>query len=178
MELDSALLSFALLRAHRHSNAAELVVHLAQNIKSVLRECYGDKEAVTDELVDCILKPGLEACRIKHVVSPVVITTDFSATSCMASKPLLMNTFSCLLMQPGAVEVFLDFISYSGGPLPEELLPQTACPVSILWGEADPWEPIELGRAYADYDCVEEFIPLPGAPCEIHLRPAPMTVVC
>ena len=81
-------------------------------------------------------------------------------------------------MQPGAVEVFLDFISYSGGPLPEELLPQTACPVSILWGEADPWEPIELGRAYADYDCVEEFIPLPGAPCEIHLQPKPTTVVC
>ncbi len=35
-------------------------------------------------------------------------------------------------------------------------------PVSILWGEKDPWEPIELGRAYADYDCVEEFIALPG----------------
>ena len=66
-------------------------------------------------------------------------------------------------IQPGAVEVFLDFISYSGGPLPEELLPQISSPVSILWGEADPWEPIELGRAYADYDCVEEFIPLPGA---------------
>lgn len=67
-----------------------------------------------------------------------------------------------LLPQPGAVDVFLDFISYSGGPLPEELLPRTACPVSILWGEADPWEPIELGRAYGDFDCVEEFIPLPG----------------
>ena len=66
-------------------------------------------------------------------------------------------------VQPGAVDVFLDFISYSGGPLPEELLPQMSSPVSILWGEADPWEPIELGRAYADYDCVEEFIPLPGA---------------
>lgn len=74
-----------------------------------------------------------------------------------------------LLVQPGAVEVFLDFISYSGGPLPEELLPQTTCPVSILWGEADPWEPIALGRAYADYDCVEEFIPLPGA--SPHLKP-------
>ena len=43
-----------------------------------------------------------------------------------------------LLVQPGAVEVFLDFISYSGGPLPEELLPQTTCPVSILWGRGRP----------------------------------------
>lgn len=31
-----------------------------QNIKSVLQECYGNKETVTAELVDYILKPGLE----------------------------------------------------------------------------------------------------------------------
>ncbi|CAL8471802.1 g11344 [Coccomyxa elongata] len=94
-----------------------------QNVKSILQECYGDAEAVTDELVDFILKPGL---------------------------------------QPGAVDVFLDFISYSGGPLPEELLPEISCPVSILWGELDPWEPIEKGRAYGNFDCVDEFVALPG----------------
>lgn len=27
-------------------------------------------------------------------------------------------------LQPGAVDVFLEFICYSGGPLPEELIPQ------------------------------------------------------
>lgn len=55
----------------------------AQAVGNVLRQCYADPAAVTDELVDCILKPGL---------------------------------------QPGAAEVFLDFISYSGGPLPEQQL--------------------------------------------------------
>lgn len=40
---------------------------------------------MTDELVEAILRPGLE---------------------------------------PGAVDVFLEFICYSGGPLPEDLLPQ------------------------------------------------------
>ena len=59
--------------------------------------------------------------------------------------------------------MFLDFISYSGGPLPEELLPLTKQPVRILWGEKDAWEPINLGRAYADFDCVDEFVPLPNA---------------
>lgn len=39
---------------------------------------------MTDELVEAILRPGLE---------------------------------------PGAVDVFLEFICYSGGPLPEDLLP-------------------------------------------------------
>lgn len=38
-------------------------------------------------------------------------------------------------LRPGAVDVFLDFISYSGGPLPEDLLAQCRVPVSMLWGE-------------------------------------------
>ena len=74
----------------------------AETVKNILKEAYGNPEAVTDELVECILKPGL---------------------------------------QPGAAEVFLDFISYSGGPLPEELLPKMPkeVPVRIVWGQADPW---------------------------------------
>jgi pimeloyl-ACP methyl ester carboxylesterase len=70
-------------------------------------------------------------------------------------------------LQPGAAAVFLDFISYSSGPLPEDLLPRVKhCKVRILWGESDPWEPIEQGRAYANqarYPCVDEFVPLEGA---------------
>ena len=31
--------------------------------------------------------------------------------------------------------MFLDFISYSTGPLPEDQLPQLKCPVRIIWGE-------------------------------------------
>mmetsp|Transcript_2598 Transcript_2598/g.3531 ORF Transcript_2598/g.3531 Transcript_2598/m.3531 type:complete len:337 (-) Transcript_2598:28-1038(-) len=92
-------------------------------VRSILRQCYGDPNTVTDELVDVILKPGLE---------------------------------------PNASKVFLDFISYSGGPLPEDLLPKIKVPVLIGWGDADPWEPIEKGRMYADFKCVEDFIALPG----------------
>ncbi len=32
----------------------------AQNVKSILQECYGNADAVTDELIDYILKPGLQ----------------------------------------------------------------------------------------------------------------------
>ncbi|KAF9595266.1 hypothetical protein IFM89_038269 [Coptis chinensis] len=63
-------------------------------------------------------------------------------------------------LEPGAVDVFLEFICYSGGPLPEELLSQVKCPVVIGWGDKDPWEPIELGRAYGNFSVVEEFIVL------------------
>lgn len=94
-----------------------------KSVGNVLRQCYAEPSAVTDELVDCILKPGL---------------------------------------QPGAVDVFLDFISYSGGPLPEQLLQEVQVPVSMVWGEEDPWEKIEWGRELARYHSVEEFTSLPG----------------
>ncbi|KAM7497498.1 hypothetical protein LguiA_021912 [Lonicera macranthoides] len=65
-------------------------------------------------------------------------------------------------LEPGAADVFLEFICYSDGPLPEELLPQVKCPVLVGWGDKDPWEPIELGRAYSDFDSVESFVVLPN----------------
>lgn len=64
-------------------------------------------------------------------------------------------------LEHGAADVFLEFICYSDGPLPEDLIPQVKCPVLIAWGDKDPWEPIELGRAYAAFDSVEDFIVLP-----------------
>lgn len=32
----------------------------------------------------------------------------------------------------------------------------------IAWGDKDPWEPIALGKAYGEYDTVEEFVVLPN----------------
>ena len=94
-----------------------------RNVRKVLLQAYGRKEAVTDELVDFLLKPAAE---------------------------------------PGAADVFLAFVRYSQGPLAEDLLPQMTCPVLMLWGTDDPWEPIALGRALAEFPVVEDFIPLDG----------------
>ncbi|KAL9235037.1 hypothetical protein vseg_009837 [Gypsophila vaccaria] len=97
-------------------------VATSQSVRNILCQCYNDTSQVTDELVEIILRPGL---------------------------------------QPGAVDVFLEFICYSDGPLPEELLPQVKCPVLIAWGDKDPWEPIEQGRAYGNFETVEDFVVLP-----------------
>ncbi len=71
-----------------------------------------------------------------------------------------------LLMQPaadpGAADVFLAFTRYSQGPLPEDLLAALPCPALVIWGEADPWEPVAQGRKFADYPAVQKFISLPG----------------
>ncbi len=92
-------------------------------VKRILRQAYGRKEAVTDELVSLLLEPAFDE---------------------------------------GAVDVFLAFIRYSQGPIPEDLLPQITCPTLILWGTEDPWEPIELARAYGEYPAVENFVELEG----------------
>lgn len=63
---------------------------------------------------------------------------------------------------PGAADVFLAFTAYSQGPLPEDLLERLPCPALVIWGEADPWEPVERGREFARYSAVQEFISLPG----------------
>ncbi len=63
---------------------------------------------------------------------------------------------------PGAADVFLAFTGYSSGPLPEDLLPQLSCPAIAIWGAADPWEPIVLGRELMSVPAVWEFIELPA----------------
>ncbi|NES94717.1 MAG: alpha/beta fold hydrolase [Desertifilum sp. SIO1I2] len=71
-----------------------------------------------------------------------------------------------LLMAPaldrGAGDVFLAFTRYSQGPLPEDLLEVLPCQALILWGTDDPWEPIALGRKFAEFPQVKQFIDLEG----------------
>ena len=84
----------------------------------------------------------------QKILSPILSSLPYSS---LPSFSLLLNFSSYF------------FNNNSGGPLPEELLPQVKVPVRILWGENDPWEPIEMGRAaYAGFPCVDEFVTLPG----------------
>jgi pimeloyl-ACP methyl ester carboxylesterase len=95
-------------------------------VSNILKQAYCDGSAVTDELVDAILQPGL---------------------------------------QPGAAKVFLDFISYSGGPLPEALLAALPreVPCSYVHGAADPWEDVrEARRLFKPVPTVEEWVELDG----------------
>ena len=69
-------------------------------------------------------------------------------------------------LTPGAVSVFLDFLSYSSGPLPEDLLRQLSgsnIPIQLIWAANDPWEDINLGKEWIDIEAVESFIELQNA---------------
>jgi pimeloyl-ACP methyl ester carboxylesterase len=78
-----------------------------------------------------------------------------------------------------ATAVFLDFISYSNGPLPEDLLAavgreRPGLPVSVIWGAADPWEKVEWGRTLGDsktYPCVESYVEVDAGHCPMDEAP-------
>ena len=45
----------------------------------------------------------------------------------------------------GAKEVFLKVFGGPPGPTPESLLPHIETPILALWGDADPWTPVDAG---------------------------------
>lgn len=61
----------------------------------------------------------------------------------------------------GALDVFLSFITYDTGPIPEDFLPDLTQPALVLWGEDDQFEPFELGQKLKHYSIVEKFVALP-----------------
>jgi len=64
---------------------------------------------------------------------------------------------------PGAPESFRGFVNLFNDRLAPELLAELDLPVRMLWGEADPWEPVaEAQRWAATYACVQELRVLPG----------------
>ena len=72
-----------------------------------------------------------------------------------------------LLIQPaqqsGAAEAFHGFINLFDDWLAPELLADLHTPVAMLWGEQDPWEPIdEAERWQQRFSCIESLTRLPG----------------
>jgi pimeloyl-ACP methyl ester carboxylesterase len=50
--------------------------------------------------------------------------------------------------KPTAQKVFAAIVTAPPGPKPEDLLPQIAQPLLVLWGENDPWTPIKGAEVY------------------------------
>jgi len=64
---------------------------------------------------------------------------------------------------PGAPESFRGFVNLFNDRLAPQLLAGLDLPVRMLWGEADPWEPVAEARRWAaTYSCVRELRVLPG----------------
>lgn len=64
---------------------------------------------------------------------------------------------------PGAAESFRGFVNLFNDWLAPQLLPLLQLPVRMLWGSADPWEPLaEAQRWQQEFACVRELKVLDG----------------
>ncbi len=95
----------------------------------------------------------------RHVVRKILLQAYHRSA---AVSEELIDILMAPAADPGAADVFLAFTGYSSGPLPEDLLPQLSCPAIAIWGAADPWEPIKLGRELMSVPTVREFVELPA----------------
>jgi len=68
------------------------------------------------------------------------------------------------LLQYGSADVVFDTLSYSAGPLPEQLLQddRLRAPVWVCWGQEDPWTPGRRVEALSRFDAVKRVVGLPG----------------
>jgi pimeloyl-ACP methyl ester carboxylesterase len=65
--------------------------------------------------------------------------------------------------QPGAAESFRGFVNLFNDWLAPQLLAQLSTPVRLLWGAADPWEPLAEAQRWAtQFKSVQELHVLPG----------------
>lgn len=74
----------------------------------------------------------------------------------------LINILLRPALQPGAEESFRGFINLFNDKTAPDILPELKTSVSMIWGVADPWEPIEKAREWTHYACVEDLHELDG----------------
>lgn len=86
-------------------------VRQKHRIRNTLRQVYGNKEAITDELVELLYTPSNDE---------------------------------------GAQKVFASVLTAPAGPHPTQLLEKVERPLLVIWGEDDPWTPIQGSKIYQD----------------------------
>ena len=78
------------------------------------------------------------------------------------------NELVDLLFEPtqriNAAEAFRGFINLFDDYLAPELMAEISTHVDLIWGEQDPWEPVEEARRWAkDLKCIQSITVIPGA---------------
>ena len=115
---------------------------------------------------------------LKQVVRQRWITTPLFKSLCRPGviRKVLLQAYPSgrnvddelvqILLEPalsaGASEAFRGFINLFDDKIAPELLAQLKTPVAMLWGQRDPWEPIEEARRWKRFNCVRSIEELPG----------------
>lgn len=73
----------------------------------------------------------------------------------------LIDVLHRAAMDSGADESFRGFINLFNDMLAPEILAELKVPVRMIWGQADPWEPISEARCWTSFPCVQQLEELP-----------------
>lgn len=90
-----------------------------------------------------------------------ILKEPYYNTSQVTSE--LVQVLRAPLLLEGALESTLDILSYSTGPLLEQLLEDVrlAAPVWVCWGQRDPWTPLPRVLGLEEFSAVKKLVEFP-----------------
>ena len=106
---------------------------------------------LTDILFKSLTKPGIIR-RVLQVAYPSGRNVDDE----------LVNLLLHPALESGASEAFRGFINLFKDRLAPDILKTIHTPVAMLWGESDPWEPVDVAIEWQQIDTVKSLDILPG----------------
>lgn len=104
---------------------------------------------LTSAIFSAVAKPGIIR-RVLAQAYPTEKNVDDQLVSLLL-KPAL---------GPGSKESFRGFINLFQDRIAPEFLERLKTPVTLIWGQQDPWEPIVEARRWVSYPCVRELYEL------------------
>lgn len=131
-------------------------LHVAESpklIQPVVRAIQSVLRSNGQPLFDSLAKPDtVKQILLEPYADPSKVTDE------------LVDVLLSPLLQEGSADVVFDTLSYSAGPLPEQLLADipVSRPIWVCWGTADPWTPGDRVKALDRIPCVEKVVALEG----------------
>lgn len=105
-------------------------------------------------LVDVLLKSQLAATLFEKYRTPDNIRSILSSVyrNQEAVDDELVQMLYRPSCDPGALDVFVSVLTGPPGPRPWDVTPQTSAPLLVLWGDRDPFTPVDgpSGKYYEE----------------------------
>jgi pimeloyl-ACP methyl ester carboxylesterase len=165
-----ALLSLMVLAKYPDSASAGILLNVAGGLNHRPDELNWPLRSImslfTKLVQSPIIGPALfNQVRQKHRIRNTLKQVYGDATAITDELVDIIYQPAC---NPKAQKVFASILSAPPGPRVSELLPHIQQPLLVLWGEADPWTPIQGSRVFQEWaagmkDPNIQIVPIPGA---------------
>ncbi len=159
------LISLTLAAQHPELTRGTILLNCAGGLSHRPNELNPIFRLVMGTFTRLISTPGIGSFLFDRIRDPQRIRATLKQVYCRpeAITDELVEILYRPSCDPNAAAVFAKIISAPAGIPPETLLPQVQSPLLVLWGDQDPWTPMQRGLSWQDYVRVPyRFIPLPN----------------